>query len=416
MEYSGPMQKSNLPFLIGAAVCLIGVAAFVAWPTFAENQRRANVTAEENNKDVKEEETEKPKTDANGIPEKPEAILGFIRKQARRLQFDPTIDEKGFKKRLMLMLKAADKILGQKTDEDLRLEAIQVKVAVLKTLKSNGDKSAERVLAKFLVTLKSDNNKGVQELAATQLHLLRAGNDVTKDNKTREALVKDTIAFVKAGKLDDRLEVIGRVARMFESAGHRETAARLMTEMASMMRASNDESLIEQAPIIEGMARQMVLVGNSMKLKGKTLKGKTLDIKDLKGKVILVDFWATWCAPCRAAIPGLKRLYKEYNDKGFEIIGISADSSRERLEAFVKDIGMPWPTLYEDGADGQHPVAMYYGVMKFPTTILIDRNGKVVEMDVHGARLERLIKGLLDDKKTGENGGKKEAPQTPKSK
>ena len=107
----------------------------------------------------------------------------------------------------------------------------------------------------------------------------------------------------------------------------------------------------------------------------KTLDGKEITLSGLKGKVILLDFWATWCGPCREAIPHLVQLYKAYQDKGFEVIGMSMDKGEgEIVRNFVKSMDIPYPIIL-----APEEVAKNYGVTALPTTLFIGKDGKVRE-------------------------------------
>ena len=105
----------------------------------------------------------------------------------------------------------------------------------------------------------------------------------------------------------------------------------------------------------------------------KTLDGQEVTLTKLKGKVVLLDFWATWCAPCREAIPHLINLQKTYREKGIEVIGMNMDrGDAETVRRFVKSMDIPYPiTLTSE------EVSRNYGVTGLPTTILIDQEGKI---------------------------------------
>lgn len=105
----------------------------------------------------------------------------------------------------------------------------------------------------------------------------------------------------------------------------------------------------------------------------KTLEGKEITLSGLKGKVVLLDFWATWCGPCRESIPHLVQLHKTYQDKGFEVIGMSMDKGEgETLRHFVKSMDIPYTIILTP-----EDVARNYGVTALPTTLFIDKEGKV---------------------------------------
>ncbi len=107
----------------------------------------------------------------------------------------------------------------------------------------------------------------------------------------------------------------------------------------------------------------------------KTLDGRELTLSQLRGKTVLIDFWATWCAPCRESIPHLVHLYKTYDRERFELIGMSLDRGDPKaVENFAKSMDIPYPI-----AIAPEEVAKGFGVTKIPTTIIIDREGKIQE-------------------------------------
>jgi thiol-disulfide isomerase/thioredoxin len=123
----------------------------------------------------------------------------------------------------------------------------------------------------------------------------------------------------------------------------------------------------------------------------KDLNGQPLSASQFKGKVVLLDFWATWCAPCRAKLPGVIEIYKKYHPQGFEIIGISLDSDREQLAAFVKQqVGMTWPQ-YIDGEGDTNKLATKYGIEAIPYTLLIGPDGKIIGKDLRGDSLGQSV-------------------------
>ncbi|MBI9071535.1 MAG: TlpA family protein disulfide reductase [Melioribacteraceae bacterium] len=126
------------------------------------------------------------------------------------------------------------------------------------------------------------------------------------------------------------------------------------------------------------------------------INGEEIKLSAMKGKVVLVDFWATWCAPCRAEIPNMVKVYEEYKDKGFEIIGISLDNENhlEKLKEFLVENKMEWPITYS--AKGwKDETAQFYGVNSIPSTWLVDKNGVLRYFDVRGEDLKVKLEELL---------------------
>ncbi len=104
------------------------------------------------------------------------------------------------------------------------------------------------------------------------------------------------------------------------------------------------------------------------------LQDSTHTLSEYRGKVVLVDFWATWCAPCILEVPGLVKLYNEYKEKGLVILGMSLDTDQKRLRNFVAKNKVEYPVLIKARA-----VSALYAVRAIPTAYLIDKNGKIVE-------------------------------------
>jgi len=126
----------------------------------------------------------------------------------------------------------------------------------------------------------------------------------------------------------------------------------------------------------------------------KDVNGNPLSISALRGKVVLVDFWATWCPPCREEIPNLVTLYKKYHDNGFEIVGVSLDDNKQQLLDFAKANGMVWP-LYFDPKGGEGELPEKYGIEEIPATFLLDRSGKIIALNLRGEETGQALAKAL---------------------
>ena len=131
----------------------------------------------------------------------------------------------------------------------------------------------------------------------------------------------------------------------------------------------------------------------------KDLAGKPLSLANYQGKVVLLDFWATWCPPCRAELPNVIKTYEKHHAQGFEIIGISLDKDqdREKLTSFLKEKNMTWPQ-YFDGGYWTNKLAVKYGVNSIPATYLLDGEGKIIGNNLRGEALETAVAKALAKK------------------
>ncbi|HSH94353.1 MAG TPA: TlpA disulfide reductase family protein [Roseimicrobium sp.] len=129
----------------------------------------------------------------------------------------------------------------------------------------------------------------------------------------------------------------------------------------------------------------------------KDLDGRPLSVSGFKGKVVLVDFWATWCGPCVRELPNLIQAYEKYHDRGFEIIGISLDENEQALRSFIAEQKMPWPQYFEK-SEGLNKLATKYAAISIPTTYLLDREGKIIARNLRGEELDVALQALFAKK------------------
>ena len=129
-------------------------------------------------------------------------------------------------------------------------------------------------------------------------------------------------------------------------------------------------------------------------LKYTAVDGTAVDLATMRGKVVLVDFWATWCPPCRGEVPNVVAAYTKYHDQGFEIVGVSLDQNKDSLLAFTKEHGMVWPQ-YFDGKGWQNAIATNYGINSIPRMWLVNKQGMVVDTEVVRGSLAQQVAKLL---------------------
>ena len=123
-------------------------------------------------------------------------------------------------------------------------------------------------------------------------------------------------------------------------------------------------------------------------------RDSVISLSSLRGKVVLIDFWASWCGPCRTANPGVVKLYNKYNAKGFEVFGISIDSKKSEWLSAIRKDKIKYIQV-NDRIGWSSPVAEKYMVEQIPTSFLLDKTGRIVAIDLEGAELENKIKLLL---------------------
>ena len=132
-------------------------------------------------------------------------------------------------------------------------------------------------------------------------------------------------------------------------------------------------------------------------LEGETPEGGTYSLKQMRGNYVLIDFWASWCGPCRKENPNVKAAYEKYKAKGFEILGVSLDRDKTRWVQAIEQDGLPWKHISDLGG-WQSKHAALYGVSSIPHTVLLDPQGNILERNLRGPALEAKLEALFGGK------------------
>lgn len=148
-----------------------------------------------------------------------------------------------------------------------------------------------------------------------------------------------------------------------------------------------------------GAVKRLESVGRRIELEGETLDGRSFDLAALRGRPVVVHYWATWCEPCKQDMKLLRRLQANYKRAGLQIVGINVDATADMADGYLKQTPLPWVQLFEPGGLEQSRLATALGVQTLPTMMLIDASGKVVRHNVRAAELDEELSEMLKSAK-----------------
>jgi len=228
----------------------------------------------------------------------------------------------------------------------------------------------------------------------------RVASLAATDNTAKQKAIDEFIAFAPKDERGAGLLFSLSFSLYNDPAGQKALYERIVKEFP-------DSSSAERA---QGSLRRLDAVGKPFDLEfTEAQSGSEISMKGLKGKVVVIDFWATWCGPCVAEMPTMKKLYAEYKDKGVEFIGVSLDQKEgglDKLREFVKKEGIAWPQYFQ-GDGWASKFSASWGINSIPAVFVVDPDGKLSSVEARG-KLETMIPDLLNRAvpKAGGDGGR----------
>lgn len=327
----------------------------------------------------------------------PAELLAFIAevKRSRPTETDPASVTAHLVRVENAVVAAADKIAGGSPTDEQREAAVGEKLAALMLLRRLDAADADARMQQYLADVARDPHPSIPPLGRIYGLATRLSNVDLGNHAEVEQLSADVREHLQTARPDARnLSVAYQTALAAERAGLTKLAAEAYRDFAAVFAASDDPAVVDNAKKLAGAARLLTLPGNPLELHGKRLDGEPFDLKVYAGKTLLVVFGATWNGSFVAELPLIKEAYARYRDRGFEIVLVSLDDDRRRLDDFIKREQLSWPVLYGNEPDAvgwNNPTAAAYGIMSVPRAILVGKDGRVVSIEAHGEALWDML-------------------------
>ena len=242
----------------------------------------------------------------------------------------------------------------------------------------------------------------LESLVDTIQGKLKAGKNTEKDLSEELKQFDTLLARYKEEKTDDVAQILLMKAMLYVQVLDNpdkglESLKQLKSDFHETDPGRKADTLIanlQQQQAAKKIQGNLAVGSKFPDFEEKDLTGKPISVSNYKGKVVLVDFWATWCGPCVNELPNVLKAYEKYHPQGFEIVGISLDSDQEKLANFIKNRKMSWQQFF-DGKGWGNKLAAKYGVNSIPATYLLDSDGKIVAKDLRGEALGAQLAKML---------------------
>jgi thiol-disulfide isomerase/thioredoxin len=274
-----------------------------------------------------------------------------------------------------------DSRAGEAKQQEYRLLSVAVQLGA-----TNRAKDVEALETARLKDPNIDEDSKL-ELRMQQLQRTLAANKDAKPSENLEAIEKAARALQKEFPKRPEIQMILlSAAEGWLSQNEVEKSQKLAKEVAAAEAAPDTQTAAE------ALLKKLERLNKPLNLKFKAVDGREVDVQAMKGKVVLVDFWATWCGPCMKELPNVKAAYDKLKGKGFEIVGISFDQDQDKLESIVQREKMTWPQHF-DGS-GQNKFGQEFGITGIPTMWLVDKKGNLRDLNARddlAGKVEKLL-------------------------
>lgn len=229
---------------------------------------------------------------------------------------------------------------------------------------------------------------------------LKLGALLEDKPEAKEQFLTSLAALMGEGPLEgQQIGLVLRFGQILEMSGKYDTAKEVFARVGKAMDNFGDPQIAAQVKeMVAAGEKRMDLLGKPFAVEGVNLDGTPFDWSKYKGKVVLLDFWASWCQPCIAELPNIVDNYEQYHAAGFEVVGINLDDEKQAVDEFLVDHKLPWATVLSSNPEQigmKSPLATKAGVVAIPFILLIGPEGNVIDMHVRGERLGTKLAELF---------------------